>query len=108
LVACSEGAVVSSAAPSKRIFKNIVMRGLWIYSPQFRTSPKILEAMKLGARLVAEGKLRVPIAATYPLASAATALAHAEKGRQSAVRSRLEAQALNPAIELSTWFRLLR
>jgi NADPH:quinone reductase-like Zn-dependent oxidoreductase len=43
-------------------------------------SPKILEAMKLGARLVAEGKLRVPIAATYPLASAATALAHAEKG----------------------------
>jgi NADPH:quinone reductase-like Zn-dependent oxidoreductase len=36
--------------------------------------------MKLGARLVAEGKLRVPIAATYPLASAATALAHAEKG----------------------------
>jgi NADPH:quinone reductase-like Zn-dependent oxidoreductase len=62
------------------IFRNIVIRGFWIYSPQFRSSPKILEAMKLGARLVAEDKLRVPIAATYPLASAVTALAHAEKG----------------------------
>jgi len=62
------------------IFRDIVIRGFWIYSPQFRSSPKILEAMKLGARLVAEGKLSVPIAAIYPLASAATALAHAEKG----------------------------
>ena len=62
------------------IFRNIVIRGFWIYSPQFRSSPKILEAMKLGAQLVAEDKLHVPIAATYPLASAATALAHAQEG----------------------------
>jgi len=62
------------------IFRNIAIRGFWIYSPQFRSSPKILEAMKLGARLVAEGKLHAPVAATYPLASAATALAHAERG----------------------------
>ncbi len=62
------------------IFRNIVIRGFWIYSPQFRSSPKILEAMKLGARLVAEGKLHVPIAATYPLASVATALTHAQNG----------------------------
>jgi NADPH:quinone reductase-like Zn-dependent oxidoreductase len=32
------------------------------------------------SRLVAEGQLRVPIAATYPLASAAAALAHAQRG----------------------------
>jgi NADPH:quinone reductase-like Zn-dependent oxidoreductase len=62
------------------IFRDIVIRGFWIYSPQFRSSPKILDAMKLGAQLVAAGKLHVPIAATYPLASAATALAHAQKG----------------------------
>jgi NADPH:quinone reductase-like Zn-dependent oxidoreductase len=62
------------------IFRDIVIRGFWIYSPRFRSSPKIPEAMKLGARLVAEGRLNVPIAATYPLASAATALAHAEAG----------------------------
>jgi hypothetical protein len=29
-----------------------------------RGSPKIAEGIKLGARLVAEGKLKVPIAAT--------------------------------------------
>jgi NADPH:quinone reductase-like Zn-dependent oxidoreductase len=62
------------------IFKDIAIRGFWMYAPQFGSSPKLVEGMKLGARLVAEGKLRVPIAATYPLASAATALAHAEKG----------------------------
>ena len=62
------------------IFKDIVIRGFWLYSPQFRSSPKLLEAMKLGAQLVAEGKLHVPIAATYPLTSVATALTHAEKG----------------------------
>jgi len=34
----------------------------------------------LGAQLVAEGKLRMPIAAAYPLASATAALTHAERG----------------------------
>ena len=62
------------------IFKDIAIRGFWLKSPRFRSSPKLLEAMKLGARLVAEGKLRVPIAATYPLAAAAAALTHAQKG----------------------------
>jgi len=33
----------------------------------------------LGAELVAAGKLNVPIAATYPLASAQAALAHAQQ-----------------------------
>jgi NADPH:quinone reductase-like Zn-dependent oxidoreductase len=62
------------------IFRNITVRGFWMYSPQFGNSPKLVEGMKLGARLVAEGTLRVPIAATYPLANAAAALAHAQKG----------------------------
>lgn len=62
------------------IFRDIAIRGFWLYAPQFRSSPKLVEGIKLGAQLVAEGKLRVPIAATYPLASAATALVHAQKG----------------------------
>jgi len=44
-----------------------------------RSSPKILEAMKLAARLVAEGAARA-VRATYPLASAPTALTHAQEG----------------------------
>jgi hypothetical protein len=36
----------------------------------------------LGGQLVAEGKLSVPIAATYPLSSAPAALAPAQKGRK--------------------------
>ncbi len=50
------------------------------YSPLFMGSAKIAEGIKLGTRLIAEGKLSVPIAATYPLSSAAAALAHAQKG----------------------------
>ncbi len=36
--------------------------------------------MKLGARLIAEGKLTVPVAARYPLTQAAAGLGHALKG----------------------------
>ncbi len=62
------------------IFRNTAIRGYWLSSPVSKGSPKIVEGIKLGARLVAEGKLSVPIAATYPLSSAAAALTHAQKG----------------------------
>jgi NADPH:quinone reductase-like Zn-dependent oxidoreductase len=62
------------------IFRDIVIRGFWIYGPRYRSSPKIAAAMKLGAQLVADGKLNVPIARTYPLTAAAEALSHAEGG----------------------------
>jgi NADPH:quinone reductase-like Zn-dependent oxidoreductase len=62
------------------IFRDITIRGFWLYAPRFRSSPRLVEGLKLGAQLVAEGKLRMPIAATYPLASATAALAHAERG----------------------------
>jgi trans-2-enoyl-CoA reductase len=68
------------ASGTDLIFKDTAIRGFWLYSPQFRGSPKAVDAMKLGAQLVAEGKLHVPIAASYPLASAALALAQAQKG----------------------------
>ncbi len=62
------------------IFRNTTIRGFWLYSPQYRRSPKLVEGMKLGAHLVADGKLSMPIAAEYPLSSAAAALGHARKG----------------------------
>src|SRR5260370_29903035 len=48
------------------VFRNVAIRCFWIGNPAFRTSPKVLEAMKMGARLIAEGKLHLPVSATYP------------------------------------------
>jgi NADPH:quinone reductase-like Zn-dependent oxidoreductase len=62
------------------IFRNTTIRGFWLYSPLYRRSPKLVEGMKLGAQLVADGRLSAPIAANYPLSSAAAALGHALKG----------------------------
>jgi len=62
------------------VFRNVAVRGFWLYAPQTRESPKIADAVKLGARLSAEGELTAPIAATYPLTQPAAALAHALKG----------------------------
>src|SRR5712692_352906 len=62
------------------VFRNVTIRGFWIGNPAFRTSPKVLEAMKMGARLIAEGKLHLPVSATYPLVAAKEAFAHAQRG----------------------------
>jgi len=62
------------------IFRDTTIRGFWLYSSLFMGSIAIVEGIKLGAQLVAEGKLSVPIAATYPLTAAAAALARAQKG----------------------------
>jgi NADPH:quinone reductase-like Zn-dependent oxidoreductase len=60
------------------IFRNITIRGFWIYSPEFASSPKVGEAIKAAARLVADGKLHMPIAATYPLSALKQAIDHAQ------------------------------
>ena len=62
------------------IFRDIAIRGFWLYSAQYRGSPKAVDAMKLAAQLVAQGKLHFPIAGEYPLSSAGEALRHALKG----------------------------
>src|SRR5712691_8466758 len=62
------------------VFRNVAIRGFWIGNPAFRASPKVLEAMKMGARLIAEGKLHLPVSATYPLVAAREAFAHAQRG----------------------------
>jgi NADPH:quinone reductase-like Zn-dependent oxidoreductase len=62
------------------IFRDIAIRGFWLYSAQYRGSPRAADAMKLGAQLVAEDKLHFPIAGIYPLTAAREALRHALKG----------------------------
>ena len=66
--------------PADIIFRGVTIRGFWLEAPQIRTSPKLKEAMKAGARLIAEGKLHVPVAATYSLSAAKEALTHAQRG----------------------------
>lgn len=80
--------VVYSAVSSKPglasfvdlVFRNVTIRGFWLANPAFRASPKVVEAIKTGARLIAEGKLHMPVAATYPLVAAKEAIAHAQRG----------------------------
>ncbi len=62
------------------VFRNVAIRGFWLYSQEFRDSPKVVEAIKTGARLIAEGKLHMSVAATYPLIAAKEAIAHAQRG----------------------------
>lgn len=66
--------------PADIIFRNVALRGFWIDNPKVLTSPKVEEAIKTGARLIAEGKLRMPVSATYPLTAAKEAFAHAQNG----------------------------
>ncbi len=62
------------------VFRNVTIRGFWLYRPEFRDSPKVVEAIKTGAQLIAEGKLQMSVAATYPLVAAKEAVAHAQRG----------------------------
>ena len=68
------------ASPSDIIFRGVTIRGFWLDAPAVRASPKLGEATKMGARLIAEGKLRVPVAGVYPLAAAKEAILHAQTG----------------------------
>jgi NADPH:quinone reductase-like Zn-dependent oxidoreductase len=79
LYAVVKGALATTSA-FDLIFRDVAVRGFWLYRPPFKENPKVVEAMKQGARLIAEGKLRFPVTATYPLTSASAALANAQKG----------------------------
>jgi NADPH:quinone reductase-like Zn-dependent oxidoreductase len=62
------------------VFRDVTIRGLWIDNPAVRNSPQFQEAIKTGVRLIAEGKLHVPVAATYSLSEVKQALAHVQRG----------------------------
>ncbi len=72
-------------------FRGVTIRGFWLEAPAVRTSPKLGEAIKTGARLIAEGKLHVLVAAVYPLAAAMAAILRAQTGGR---HNRLSAQLL--------------
>jgi NADPH:quinone reductase-like Zn-dependent oxidoreductase len=62
------------------VFRNVTIRGLWIENPAVHQSPQFQEAIKTGVQLIAEGKLQVPVAATYALSEVKQAIAHVQRG----------------------------
>jgi mitochondrial enoyl-[acyl-carrier protein] reductase / trans-2-enoyl-CoA reductase len=69
-----------SINPLNVIFRGLTVRGFWLGHPAFGNTPAYHEALVDSARLVASGKLRAPIAATYPIDRFAEAIAHAQVG----------------------------
>lgn len=53
---------------------------LWLGAPVLRASAKVVEATKTGARLIAEGKLHMPIAAAIHSLQQKEPIAHAQAG----------------------------
>jgi mitochondrial enoyl-[acyl-carrier protein] reductase / trans-2-enoyl-CoA reductase len=66
--------------PGLVIFKNISLVGFWLGNPAWSSSPKVAEHVATAVRLIDEGKLKVPVAAVYPLTAAKEAIAHAQRG----------------------------
>lgn len=65
-------------APQQLIFHNISMVGYSLPASIARRTPEVVQRDYMAlSRLVASGRLHVPILATYPLAAIATALRHA-------------------------------
>jgi NADPH:quinone reductase-like Zn-dependent oxidoreductase len=60
------------------IGKGLSVHGFYMYAPD--NLAKLANAMAAGARLIKEGKLHVPVAATYALEDIKTAVGHALKG----------------------------
>lgn len=62
------------------VFRNVTIRGLWIDNPAVHASPQFRQAIKTAVRLIAEGKLHVPVAATYALSEGKKAFARVQSG----------------------------
>ena len=67
-----------SISPADVIYKGLKMTGLFIGNPEH--ARKFPTAIQQSAKLIAAGKLRVPVAAVYPLSSVKEAVAHAQRG----------------------------
>lgn len=69
------------ASPLNIIFKNITLSGFWLGYPHFSNAhDKLAKHLHTAVRLIAEGKLHVPVAGVFGLSQAAEALAHAQQG----------------------------
>jgi NADPH:quinone reductase-like Zn-dependent oxidoreductase len=69
-----------AANPLNVIFRGLTITGFWLGHPRFQNSPAYAEALRDGAKLIASGKLCVPVAATYSLDRAEAAIVHAQAG----------------------------
>ena len=67
-----------SISPLDVIFKPLTLRGFWLGHPESeaKSGPAIAQA----AEMIASGRVRIPVAATYPLSSIKEAVAHALRG----------------------------
>ncbi len=67
-------------APSDVVFRNVSLRGFWFSRWMLAADRSEVKAMFLAlAAMVVEGKFRLPVEATYPLARVHEALAHAAR-----------------------------
>jgi NADPH:quinone reductase-like Zn-dependent oxidoreductase len=67
-----------SISPLDVIFKPLTMRGFWLGHPEF--AAKIAPAAARAATIIAAGRVHIPVAGIYPLASIKEAVAHAQRG----------------------------
>jgi NADPH:quinone reductase-like Zn-dependent oxidoreductase len=65
-------------SPTDLIFRNLTLRSFFLGDPRY--AAKVPAALQQAATLIAAHKLRVPIAATYPLAELKRAIDHAKRG----------------------------
>jgi NADPH:quinone reductase-like Zn-dependent oxidoreductase len=71
----------AAMSPLNIIFKQVTLEGFWLFYPRFRDAHEKLAAhTRTAERLIAEGKLHVPVAGVYSLEQATQAIAHAQKG----------------------------
>jgi NADPH:quinone reductase-like Zn-dependent oxidoreductase len=67
-----------SISPLDVIFKPVTMRGFYMAHQEF--AAKLAPAAAQAAKMIASGRLHIPVAATYPLSSIKEAVAHAQRG----------------------------
>jgi NADPH:quinone reductase-like Zn-dependent oxidoreductase len=67
-----------SISPLDVIFKPLTVRGFWLGHPE--TAAKSAPTIAQAAEMIASGRVRIPVAASYPLSSIKEAVAHAVRG----------------------------
>jgi NADPH:quinone reductase-like Zn-dependent oxidoreductase len=67
-----------SINPLDVVFKPLTVRGFWLGHPEI--AAKIAPAVAQAAVMIADGRVHIPVAATYPLSSIKEAVAHAQRG----------------------------
>ena len=67
-----------SISPLDVIFKPVTMRGFWLGHTEFAV--KMAPAVVQAAKMIASGRVHIPVAGIYPLSSIKKAITHAQRG----------------------------